>query len=134
MFEEFLFIISQLILWLKIYGSSNCVGISLKSQLLYCFAFTCRYLNIFWDFSIIKITLLCVLYAIIWNIKFKYPILRTYDSRSDHFQIWILIIPSFILALFTMYFNSTSFSMLSLLALFSIYLETVSILPQLVMI
>merc|ERR1719297_224995 len=62
--------------------------------------------------------------------KFKNPICKTCDAASDDFKLWILIFPCFLIALF---FNVT-FTPFEILWAFSIYLESVSILPQLIMV
>ena len=99
-------------------------GISLKTQLLYCVVFTCRYLDLFWNFWslynwVMKVIFIISSYTIVYYMKFKSPICRTYDPKTDDFKVWILVIPAFILALF---FNVT-FTPFEILWAFSIYLE-----------
>ena len=69
-----------------------------------------------------KVIFILSSYAIVYYMKFKNPICRTYDAKADDFRVWILIIPAFILALF---FNVT-FTPFEILWAFSIYLEVES--------
>merc|ERR1712176_219160 len=63
--------------------------------------------------------------------KFKNPICKTYDSVSDGtIAIWALVLPCFLIALFW----NVTFTPFEILWAFSIYLEAVSIMPQLVMV
>lgn len=48
---DLLHLASVLILLLKITSQSNCRGISLKTQLLYCVVFCTRYVDIFYNFA-----------------------------------------------------------------------------------
>jgi len=132
---DFIHLISIGILLLKILGAQNCVGISLKTQLLYCIVFSCRYLDLFWNFWsmynwVMKVIFIISSYAIVYNMKFRNPICRTYDAAMDNFNVAFLIVPCAIIALF---WNIT-FTPFEVLWAFSIYLESVSILPQLVMV
>lgn len=77
-----------------------------------------------------KIIFICSSYYIVYQIKFRHPINQTYDRRLDEFRIWILVIPTLILA-FVFNVNFTPFE---ILWAFSIYLESVAILPQLIMV
>ena len=79
--------------------------ISLKTQKLYLLVFITRYWDLFWNsFSIyntmMKIVFLSVSTAIIWKIKNRIIIHRTYDYRErDSFYLSLIIIPCFILSL-----------------------------------
>eukprot|EP01087_Luapelamoeba_hula_P015984 TRINITY_DN4867_c0_g1_i1.p1 TRINITY_DN4867_c0_g1~~TRINITY_DN4867_c0_g1_i1.p1 ORF type:complete len:216 (+),score=23.78 TRINITY_DN4867_c0_g1_i1:186-833(+) len=127
---DLLHLASILMLLWKIRMHNTCAGISLKSQLLYCIVFTCRYLDIFWNTSslynsVMKIIFLASSYAIVYLMQYKYK--HTYDKEHDSFRIIFLIVPCFLLALI---FNS-EYSVTEILWTFSIYLEAVAILPQL---
>ena len=107
----------------------------MKTQLLYCVAFTCRYSDVWRDFSsiyhwIVRLLLIIVSYAIIYCMKYRKPICYTYDSKSDNCKLWILLIPCVVFALF---FNF-GFTPIGILYTFSIYLESISITPQLMMV
>lgn len=92
-----------------------------------------RYLDVFFTFISVYNSLMKVLFVsascatvyLIFN-KFK----ATYDSNHDTFRIEFAILPSMLLALVANY----AFTALEILWAFSIYLESVAILPQLFMI
>ena len=99
-------------------------GISMKTQILYCIVFSCRYVDLFWNFwsmynSIIKVVFILSSYTIVYFMKFKNPICKTYDAASDNFKIWILTVPCFMIALFW----NVTFTPFEILWAFSIYLE-----------
>lgn len=121
---DMLHLISILILLLKVAGTQKCKGISLKTQALYCLVFTCRYLDLFWNFWslynwVMKVIFIISSYAIAYLMKFKEPICKSYDAASDHFNVLFVIVPCAVLGLL---FN-VSFSPFEILWAFSIYLE-----------
>eukprot|EP01099_Mayorella_cantabrigiensis_P001408 TRINITY_DN1608_c0_g1_i2.p1 TRINITY_DN1608_c0_g1~~TRINITY_DN1608_c0_g1_i2.p1 ORF type:complete len:233 (-),score=49.20 TRINITY_DN1608_c0_g1_i2:170-820(-) len=129
---DFLHLASIIILLWKIRRNRSCTGISLKSQELYALIFTTRYLDIFWNFTslyntVMKLIFLATSYAIIYLMRTKFR--ATYDKEHDAFRSIFLILPAFALALlFNMEFTPSE-----ILWTFSIYLEAVAILPQLVL-
>ena len=131
---DMLHLISILILLLKVLGVQNCKGISLRTQFLYCIVFTCRYVDIFWNFWslynwIMKVIFIITAYTIVYCMRYKIPICNTYDKINDTFNILFCIIPCFILSLFI----NVSFTPFEISWAFSIYLESIAILPQLIM-
>ena len=73
--------------------------------------------------------------SIIYTIKFKEPIKTTYDKSQDSFLHWIFAVaPCAALAIITHLAGSgfKEFSVMELLWTFSIYLEAIAILPQLI--
>ncbi|KAG4098158.1 ER lumen protein retaining receptor [Neocallimastix lanati (nom. inval.)] len=121
---------SIFILLLKIYKTKSASGISFKSQVLYVVVFCTRYLDIFTNYvsiynTVMKIFFLCSSIFIVYLMKFKLQ--ATWQPSLDTFKVEFLIIPSAILALI---FNH-KFTILEILWSFSIYLESVAILPQL---
>ena len=107
-------------------------GISLKTQQLYLLVFCCRYLDLFTSFYSLYNTLFKIFYigaagAICWLIMFKEPWKMTNDKIQDTFRMEFLILPCFVLALLINY----DFSFMEIMWTFSIYLESVAILPQL---
>ncbi|EFA85448.1 ER lumen protein retaining receptor [Heterostelium album PN500] len=130
---DLLHITAILLLLFKIKNDRSCNGISLKSQILYSVVFTTRYLDLFVSHysyynTMMKIIYLCASYYIIYliTVKFKF----TYDKEHDNFRIHFLIIPCAILSLF-LYDRTTNDTILEILWTFSIFLESVAILPQL---
>lgn len=132
---DFLHLFSFLLLLLKIHTTKSCRGISLKTQALYALVFVTRYLDLAWNFSslynyIFKILFITLSCSIVYVMKYEKPYCRTYEPLHDNFNVLILIIPCIALAFF---FNN-HFTFSEVLWTFSIYLEAVAIIPQLVVI
>ncbi|KAL9665702.1 hypothetical protein QQ045_000021 [Rhodiola kirilowii] len=113
-------LISILILLLKIYATKSCSGISLRTQELYALVFVTRYLDLVTDFisvpildpplnTVMNIVFISSSLAIVWCMRSHKDkvVKRSYDKELDTFRLvcWA----------------------------FSIYLEAVAILPQLVL-
>ncbi|XP_039139188.1 ER lumen protein-retaining receptor A-like [Dioscorea cayenensis subsp. rotundata] len=127
-------LISILILLLKIYATRSCSGISLKTQELYVIVFVARYLDLFTSFisiynSVMKVVFVTCSIGIVWCMRFHPLVRRTYDKEQDTFRHYFLVAASFVLALL---FHD-SFTVREVFWAFSIYLEAVAILPQLVL-
>ncbi|KAI3676876.1 hypothetical protein L1987_86490 [Smallanthus sonchifolius] len=125
---------SVLVLLLKIHTIRSCVGVSLKTQELYALVFATRYLDIFTDFisvynTIMKLIFLGSSFSIVWYIRHHRVVRRSYDKDQDTFRHYFLILPCLLLALLV---NET-FTFKEVMWTFSIYLEAVAILPQLVL-
>ncbi|KAK9899159.1 ER lumen protein retaining receptor [Cystobasidium minutum MCA 4210] len=124
---------SILILIQKIHKSRSCRGISFKTQALYLAVFATRYVDLltgpYYSFynTIMKLVFLGSSAWIVYLMKGKYK--PTQDPQIDTFKVEYLIVPCAILALIFNY----KFTVLEVLWSFSIYLEAVAILPQLMM-
>ncbi|ADM11759.1 ER lumen protein retaining KDEL receptor 2 [Encephalitozoon intestinalis ATCC 50506] len=137
---DFLHVASKIVLITKITKTRSCSGLSLKTQFLYAMVFVFRYIDLLdlhvesplevYNF-IMKILFIGFQVLILFLMRFKY--FSTYDKKWDKFNILVLIIPCFVLSL---YFarDSGSFSKYvpKVLYISSLFLESVSILPQLV--
>uniref|UniRef100_A0AAY4C323 ER lumen protein-retaining receptor n=2 Tax=Denticeps clupeoides TaxID=299321 RepID=A0AAY4C323_9TELE len=122
-----------IILLLKIWKSRSCAGISGKSQILFTLVFTTRYLDLLTSFislynTCMKVIYIGCAYATIYLIYMKFK--ATYDGNHDTFRVEFLVVPVAGLA----FLVNHDFSPLEILWTFSIYLESVAILPQLFMI
>jgi ER lumen protein retaining receptor len=122
-----------IILLLKIWKTRSCAGISGRSQVLFALVFITRYLDLFTNFISVYNTAMKLFFlassmgtVYLMYVKFK----ATYDSNHDTFRIEFLLIPSAILALLL----NHEYSVMEILWTFSIYLESVAILPQLFMV
>ncbi|VEU20505.1 DEKNAAC101351 [Brettanomyces naardenensis] len=123
-------LISILILIHTIQKKQSAKGISMKTQILYAVVFITRYLDLL-TFSFVSVynTLMKIffiassIYAIVLLKKYSKEI----KADLDNFPIHYLIIPSFVLSLIFNY----KFSFLEILWSFSLWLESVAILPQL---
>jgi len=111
----------------------SCAGISGRSQLLFALVFITRYLDLFTSFISAYNTVMKLFFLVsslgtvyLMYVKFK----ATYDHNHDTFRIEFLLGPAVLLALFL----NHEFSVMEVLWTFSIYLESVAILPQLFMV
>ncbi|KAG5560658.1 hypothetical protein RHGRI_003852 [Rhododendron griersonianum] len=127
-------LVSVLVLLLKIHTIKSCAGISLKTQELYAIVFATRYLDIFTDFyslynTLMKLIFLGSSFSIVWYIRHHKIVRRSYDKEQDTFRHLFLILPCFLLALVI----NEKFTFKEVMWTFSLYLEAVAILPQLVL-
>ncbi|KAJ8549440.1 hypothetical protein K7X08_033147 [Anisodus acutangulus] len=127
-------LISVLVLLLKIYATKSCSGISLKTQELYAIVFLARYLDLFTDFislynTVMKLVFIGSSLAIVWCMRYHRVVRRSYDRELDTFRYWILVAACSVLALVL----HEKFTLQEVFWAFSIYLEAVAILPQLVL-
>lgn len=117
-------------IFLKIITSKSCKGISGKTQILYLLVFLTRYIDLFFNFISLYNTAIKIFFIVssltnIYLVLIKYK--GTISNDLDNFRIEFLIIPAAILSLV---FNH-EFAVLEILWTFSVYLESVAILPQL---
>ncbi|EFN53261.1 hypothetical protein CHLNCDRAFT_32290 [Chlorella variabilis] len=127
-------LLSIMVLLLKIRATRSCRGISLKTQELYALVFVCRYLDLFYSFisvynSFMKVTFLATAFSIVRYMRYDKVVKQTYDREQDTFRYVFLIAPCLLLALVL----NHRFTLTEVLWTFSIYLEAVAILPQLVL-
>ncbi|KAL4879992.1 ER lumen protein retaining receptor-domain-containing protein [Aspergillus karnatakaensis] len=130
---DFSHLASIFILLQKMKSSSSCSGLSFKSQALYLMVFVTRYLDLFWAFtdslynSTFKILFIgssgYILYLMLNDYK------PTHDPNLDTFKVQYLLASSAVLALIFPH----DYSISEILWTFSIWLESVAILPQLFM-
>ncbi|KAI7854037.1 ER lumen protein retaining receptor-domain-containing protein [Circinella umbellata] len=123
---------SIFILLLKIRSTRSCVGISFKSQLLYSIVFLTRYLDLVVKFQSVYNTSMKIFFItsslyILFLMKMKFK--ATYDASLDTFRVEYLLGGAAVLAFVFPY----EYSVLEVLWSFSIWLESVAILPQLFM-
>jgi ER lumen protein retaining receptor len=115
-------------------------GISVRTHELFLVVFVTRYLDLFTTFysvynSVMKILYIVSTAMIIHTIRFKEPIKSTYDQSQDTFLHWrFAVAPCAAVAFFTHLLGSgiAKFDAIELLWTFSIYLESIAILPQLI--
>lgn len=122
------------VLLLKIHATKSCAGLSLKTQELYAVVFVTRYLDLFSSFisvynTVMKLIFISSSFCIIWYMRQHRIVAQTYDRDQDTFRVQFLLLPSFLLALAI----NQQFTAVEVLWTFSIYLEAVAILPQLVL-
>ncbi|XP_025013253.1 ER lumen protein-retaining receptor B isoform X2 [Ricinus communis] len=112
----------------------NLQGISLKTQELYAIVFITRYLDLFTKYyslynSIMKLVFIGTSVGIVWYMRYHKVVKQTYSKTEDTFRHYVLILASFVLALLV----HRSLGVIEVLWAFSIYLEAVAILPQLLL-
>ncbi|KAK8809671.1 hypothetical protein WA158_000614 [Blastocystis sp. Blastoise] len=137
-------LLSFIVLILKLKKSRSAYGISLKTQLLYMIVFMCRYLDLIkvvlhpsrlFTFLTLYNTTMKILYIlltayIVFLMTSVQPYKSTYDKTLDTFRILeFAIIPCATLALFVRRHTDSFF--FDYTWTFSIYLEAICIMPQL---
>ncbi|KAF2858896.1 putative ER lumen protein retaining receptor [Piedraia hortae CBS 480.64] len=125
---------SIVILLMKMKSSSSASGISFKSQLLYLMVYITRYLDLFWTnptrslwnttFKIIFIA--CQSYVVYLMLADYKP---THDPNQDTFRVEFLLAGAAVLGVAL----PPKYMITEMLWAFSIWLESVAILPQLFM-
>lgn len=126
-------LLAIILLVLKIWKTRSCAGLSGKAQILFMLVFITRYLDLFTNFislynSSMKSVYIMSAIATVYLMYFKFR--ATYDSNHDTFRVEFLVVPVAGLS----FLVNHDFSPLEILWTFSIYLESVAILPQLFMI
>ncbi|KAJ2079057.1 endoplasmic reticulum retention protein [Coemansia sp. RSA 988] len=127
---DLLHLASIFILIARLQQTKSCVGISLKSQFLYLLVFTTRYLDLFLGFVSVYNTLMKIFFlassAYIVYLMYS-PLKESYDKSLDSFRVEFIIAAA---AVFALAFPH-KYSVVEVLWSFSIYLESVAIMPQL---
>lgn len=123
-------LLAIVVLLLKIWKTRSCAGISGKSQLLFAITYLARYLDLFTTYvslynSFMKVVFLAASFGTLYLIFAKFR--ATYDRNHDSFRVEFLLIPCAVLALLI----NHEFTVMEVLWTFSIYLESMAILPQL---
>ncbi|CAL5323503.1 unnamed protein product [Camellia sinensis] len=127
-------LLSIIVLLLKIRTMKSCAGISLKTQELYVIVFVTRYLDLFTRYvsfynTVMKLVFIGTSIAIVWYMRHHKVVKQTYNNDQDTFRHYFLVLPCFVLALLI----HPVFNVMEVLWTFSLYLEVVAILPQLVL-
>jgi ER lumen protein retaining receptor len=120
--------------------TNSTAGISVKTHELFLLVFITRYLDLFTTFysiynSVMKIVYIVSTSMIIYTIKYKEPIKTTYDKAQDSFLHWkFAVAPCAVISLLTYVIQHgfSKFKAIEMLWTFSIYLESIAILPQLI--
>ncbi|KAI0552799.1 putative HDEL sequence binding protein [Xylaria curta] len=128
---DFSHLASILILLHKMTELNGCTGISFKSQALYLIVYVTRYLDLFSTESIynivFKILFISAQGYIVYLMTTKYK--PTHDPNLDTFRVQYLLGGAAVLAVLIPY----RYTLSEILWAFSIWLESVAILPQLFM-
>jgi len=111
------------------------IGVSCKTQEIYLTVFILRYIDLLWEFKNVYLTSMKILFIgstayMIYLMRFKRPTCTTYDINIDKFEWWKwLLCPCIVLSLIFNY----EFLPAEILWSLSIFLESVAIIPQLMM-
>lgn len=129
---DFIHVLAIIILFIKLFKTKACADISGKTQILLATVCITRYLDLFTNYQsgylkIGKITLLVASVSFLFLIFVEYR--ETYDRSNDSFPIVCLLVPAYVLASFV----NHDHNIFEVLWTFSIYLEAVAILPQLIL-
>jgi len=121
-----------LLLW-KVWKTRSVAGISGKSQILFALVFVTRYLDLVTSFvslynTFMKVIFITATVATCYMILMKFK--ATYDANHDSFRVEFLVVPVAGLSVLV----NHDLSVMEVLWTFSIYLESVAILPQLFLI
>jgi len=123
---------SIFILILKMYSSQSCHGISFKTQVLYLLVFCTRYLDLFTHYVSLYNTIMKIFFIlsagmiVYWMLG---PYKQTAQRSLDTFRVEFLVFPCAVLALL---FHD-AWTVFEVFWSFSLFLEAVAILPQLMM-
>lgn len=126
------------ILLTKMLKQRTTAGISLKSMFLFAIVYSTRYLDLFFNYislynTVMKIFFIVTAWHICYLMKFRSPWRATYDRENDTFRILYLIVPCIILAVIFRGGRPRYGLVLETAWSFSIFLESVAILPQIIL-
>lgn len=138
-------VFSIVVLLLRLRVAKNASGISLRTHELFLLVFLTRYTDLFTTYyslynSCMKIAYILSTASIVYMIRLSDPICTTYDKAQDTFRHWAFAVgPCAVLATLTHFISgegsgySLFVNIQELLWTFSIYLESIAILPQLIL-
>lgn len=132
---DMLHLSSIILLLFKLHRSKSCVGVSCRMQEIYALVFIFRYLDLFWSFislynTIMKIIFITSTLYLIYLMRVKPPVSQTYDREADSFKYELYCLPAcFVLGLLV----TEEYTITEILWTTSIWLESVAILPQLIL-
>ncbi|XP_011496833.1 PREDICTED: ER lumen protein-retaining receptor 1-A-like [Ceratosolen solmsi marchali] len=132
-FGDYIHLLGMFILLMKLCLTRNCGGISGKTQLLNAIVFTTRYMNLTTTYASLYITIMKIIYISITYCTVLSIFLffrKTYDRERDAFRMELLILPCAVLGLFLTEYLDT----MEVFWTFSVFLEAVSIVPQVYMV
>lgn len=130
-----LHLLSMMLLVFKMHKSKSCIGVSCRMQEIYAMVFIFRYLDLCWSYisiynTVMKLIFITTTLYLIYLMRVKPPVAATYTRDNDSFKYEVYVLgPCFLLGiLFT-----DEYTIPDILWTSSIWLESVAILPQLVL-
>jgi len=135
---DFLHLAAFAFLIMRLTVAKSCRGISLKSQELYLAVFLARYVDIFWNFISLYNTVMKLLFIGITCYTvylMRGPLAKSRTPEANHGYVLIIVPSCAVLALLMNDQTSDTMSsfVVEVLWAFSIYLEAVAIVPQMVL-
>lgn len=130
-------VFSIIVLLLRLRVVKNAQGISLRTHELFLLVFITRYLDLFTTYyslynSCMKVMYIVTTASTVYMIRRSEPICSTYDKAQDTFLHWkFAVLPCAVLATITALIGN-KYSPIEILWTFSIFLESIAILPQLI--
>jgi len=135
-------VFSIIVLLLRLRVAKNASGISLRTHELFLLVFVTRYTDLLTTYyslynSVMKVLYIASTSSIVFAIRFQEPICSTYDKAQDTFRHWeFAALPCLAVAIVSHFIGGSGLSSFmdvqELLWTFSIFLEAVAILPQLI--
>mmetsp|Transcript_68383 Transcript_68383/g.178023 ORF Transcript_68383/g.178023 Transcript_68383/m.178023 type:complete len:221 (-) Transcript_68383:283-945(-) len=132
---DMLHLTSIMLLVFKLHRSKSCVGVSCRMQEMYAMVFIFRYLDLFWSYislynTTMKLVFITTTVYLIYLMRYKVPISQTYERSTDSFQYELYVLgPCFVIGLLC----TEEYTIPDILWSTSIWLESVALLPQLVL-
>jgi ER lumen protein retaining receptor len=132
---DFVHVVAIVILLHKIFVVKNAQGLSRKTQELYLMVFVTRYLDLFtlfFDFynSFMKVYFICSTGILIFSMRGgSNPAMATYKADQDGFGYWCKVVLPCVVLSFPLYGGDW----MDLCWTFSMLLEAVAVLPQIIM-
>lgn len=127
----------------RLHERKSSIGLSYKTLELFLIVFVCRYLDLFTTFvslynSLMKVTYIGITGFIVYLMRYQDPFKSTYEAKLDTYLHWkFAAAPAAVLGLV---FNETrwghysvSHNLFEVIWAFSIWLEALAILPQLIL-
>jgi len=124
-------VLAILLLIIRICWKKSCAGVSGRTQIIFFIVFCTRYVDLFIFISVyntcMKVFLILSAFITICLIYLKF---KDTHEKHDNFRIEFIILPSILLAALI----NHEVSIMEILWTFSIYLEALAIVPQLIMV
>eukprot|EP00747_Dinoflagellata_sp_TGD_P048332 gnl/TRDRNA2_/TRDRNA2_145553_c0_seq1.p1 gnl/TRDRNA2_/TRDRNA2_145553_c0~~gnl/TRDRNA2_/TRDRNA2_145553_c0_seq1.p1 ORF type:complete len:218 (+),score=34.06 gnl/TRDRNA2_/TRDRNA2_145553_c0_seq1:69-722(+) len=126
---------SILLLIFKLRKTKKCQGVSCRMQEMYLIVFCFRYLDLLWSFvslynTFMKVTYIGTTSYLIYLMRFKAPYNSTYSREADGFKYEMYLLPPCAVLGIIL---TDEYTFINILWSTSIWLESVSIIPQLVL-
>jgi len=136
LFGDMLHVSSIMLLLYKLHKNKSCIGVSCRTQELYAMVFIFRYTDLLWSFisfynSVMKSAFIISTIYLVYMMRHKQgPVASTYDREKDSFKYELYLLPpACLLGIITAH----EWSIPELLWTVSIWLESVAIVPQLLL-